>query len=411
MNAYLSPRWTSEYYDCSVPMTFDQYSNCGFSCLYCFSAYQRGIGAGKQDYFDKKVAAVSVKRIKNMFTDPQSSDFGEYIRQGKVMQWGGLSDPFCGFERTQGVGLELLRFFRELNYPICFSTKGTWWLNDERYVELFRDNPNWMVKVSIITLDADKAKQIEVGAPSPEARLEAISKIAALNCGGATLRLRPFMVGVTTPTHQELIKRAGAHGAKAISTEFFCLEQRSPSLRKGLRVISSLAGFDYMTFYRRYSSGAGYLRLNRNIKRRYVDEMEQAATDAGMAFHVSDAHFKERNATGSCCGLPESFNYSRGQFCEALVLCKQKGESRWPDISGEMEHLKGVVMTRASGFNIGSTHRRAQYRGFTLFDYLQFLWNNPKMGQSPYKMFEGVMKPTAKDDAGDLIYTLDRARL
>ncbi len=225
MKFYQSPRWTSEYYDCSVPMTFDQYSNCGFSCLYCFSAYQRGIGSGKQGYYNKNVFPVSIKRIHRMFLEPESSWFGEYIRQRKVMQWGGLSDPFCGFEQRQGIGLELLRFFRQIEYPICFSTKGTWWLNDERYTELFKGNKNWNVKVSIITLDADKAKRIEKGAPTPQDRLEAIGKIATLDCGGATLRLRPFMIGITTPTHQELIRLAGEAGATALSTEFFCLER------------------------------------------------------------------------------------------------------------------------------------------------------------------------------------------
>ncbi len=34
---YVSPRWTYEILDCSMPMTFDTYSNCAFQCVYCFS--------------------------------------------------------------------------------------------------------------------------------------------------------------------------------------------------------------------------------------------------------------------------------------------------------------------------------------------------------------------------------------
>jgi len=407
---YLSPRWTSEYYDCSMPMTFDQYSNCGFTCLYCFSAYQRGLsGHGKEAYFSKGIKAVNPNHIRQMFTELDSSTFGEYIKQRKVMQWGGLSDPFCGFERKYSIGLELLRFFREIDYPICFSTKGIWWLDDERYTELFRGNHNWNVKVSIITLDEAKAKRIEKGVPSPKARLEAIGKIANLDCGGATLRLRPFMIGITTPDHIELIAQAGKSGATALSTEFFCLEQRSSSLRNRLKEISALAGFDYLDFYRRFSIGAGYLRLNRNIKRKYVDEMEEAARKAGMRFYVSDAHFKERCHNGNCCGLSETFNYSRGQFCQALVICRKTGRVEWLDIAQDMEHLKRAQMVNS--INIGTSRRRAQFDGFSLFDYLKFLWNNPKVGQSPYKMFEGVMKPVDKDTEGNLIYALDRGRL
>lgn len=52
---YMSPRWTGEIADCSLPLTFDTYSNCSFGCVYCFSQYQRGIGGAKDDYFAKKV--------------------------------------------------------------------------------------------------------------------------------------------------------------------------------------------------------------------------------------------------------------------------------------------------------------------------------------------------------------------
>ena len=135
---YASPRWTAEYPDCSMPMTFDTYSNCAYGCIYCFSQFQRGLGLAKEKYLRKEVHAVNVEKIKRMFLDPDSTQFGEYIKARKVMQWGGLSDQFDEFEREYGVTLELLRFFREIDYPLCFSTKATWWLDDPRYTELFK---------------------------------------------------------------------------------------------------------------------------------------------------------------------------------------------------------------------------------------------------------------------------------
>ena len=411
MDYYLSPRWSGEVADCSMPMTFDQYSNCSFKCVYCFSYFQRAVNLGSRGYLSNEHKCVDIKKIKRMFTEPETSQFGEYIRQRKVMQWGGLSDPFCYFEKADGVGLELLKFFREIDYPICFSTKGTWWLEDERYTELFRGNQNWNVKVTIIAQDERKARLIERGTPSPRERLDAIEKIAKLNCGGATLRFRPFMFGISNPGHQDLVLEAGKRGATAVSLEFFCLERRSPGLRKRLQVVSDLAGFDYYDFYSKYSIGSGYQRLNRNIKRRFVDEIEEATRQAGMRFYVSDAHFKERCDNGSCCGLSKDWNYSRGQFCEALMICKAKGKVLWGDIAKEMEHLKGFLWSRAEGYNTNTLEKRAQFKDFTMFDYMHWLWNNPKAGQSPYTMFEGVMKPVGLDENGDLIYELDRARL
>ena len=137
-HTYSSPRWSGEVADCSLPMTFDTYSNCSFGCVYCFSQYQRGLGGGKDDYYAKRVEAVNVQRVKDIFTLKRESQFSQYVKERRTLQWGGLSDQFDGYERQHGVTLELLRFFKEIDYPITFSTKSTWWLDDPRYTDLFK---------------------------------------------------------------------------------------------------------------------------------------------------------------------------------------------------------------------------------------------------------------------------------
>lgn len=403
---YLSPRWSNEIADCSMPMTFDTYSNCSFGCMYCFSQNQRGIGGGKDKYLAKEVKAVNVDKIKRMFTDPDNygGQFAEYIRQRRVMQWGGLSDQFDGFEHKYGQTLELLRFFKEIDYPLCFSTKATWWTKDERYMELFRGQRNWNVKFSIITLDERKAHIIERGVPTPSERLAAIERIAKADAGGATLRLRPFVIGVSTPTYLDLIHEAGRRGATAVSTEFFCVEARSPVLRQFLPTLNDLCGFDVMAFYKKYSVSTGYMRLNRNIKRPFFERMKEACDDEGMRFYVSDAHFKEMCANGSCCGLPASWNYSRGQFCEALQICKEKGVVTWDEIKPDVESLHQYAWSRAEGYNCNTSEKVAHYYGMSMAEYMRWLWNNPQAGQSPYTMFEGIMTPRGKDSNGNLVY-------
>lgn len=412
MAYYQSPRWSAEIADCSMPMTFDTYSNCAFGCMYCFSQYQRGIGGAREHYLAKEVTAVNVERIKKLFTDPDqyAGQFAEYIKQRRVMQWGGLSDQFDGFERKYGKTLELLRFFKEINYPLCFSTKATWFTKDERYMSLIRGQRNWNFKFSIITLNEDKARVIEQGVPSPMERLAAIQRIAEAGAGGATLRLRPFIIGVSTPTYLDLIREAGSRGATALSTEFFCVEQRSPTLKAYMPTLSELCGFDLMAFYRKYSISSGYLRLNRKIKRPFIENMKSVCDEIGMRFYVSDAHFKELCCNGSCCGLPADWNYSKGQFCEALQLCKKHGQVTWDDIKGDIESLHQYDWGRAVGYNANSSEKRAHFYGMTMAEYMRWLWNNPQAGQSPYKMFEGVMQPAGKDANGNIIYAYNKER-
>lgn len=402
---YQSPRWSAEIADCSMPMTFDTYSNCSYGCLYCFSQYQRAIGNGKEEYLHKQVRSVNVERVKRIFLEPDRYQFGEYVKARKVMQWGGLSDQFDEFERRYGKTLELLRFFREIDYPLCFSTKATWWLDDSRYTELFKDNKKWNCKFSIITLDEDKARQIERGVDSPKKRLEAIGKFAALNAGGATLRFRPFVIGVSTPRHLDLIREAARQGATAVSTEFFCVEQRSQVLKDNMPIFNELCGFDVMRFYRKYSCSSGYLRLNRKVKEPFLLDMKRVCEEeCGMRFYVSDAHFKELCHNGCCCGLPENWNYSRGQWCNALQIAKANGTVRFSEISRDIYSLLKFDWGRAEGFNANSSEKRAKFAGMTMADYMRWLWNNPQAGQGPYKLFEGILVPTGKDENGDLIY-------
>lgn len=406
-NTYGSPRWTGEVADCSMPMTFDTYSNCSFGCLYCFSQFQRAIGGCKSHYLNKEVKSVNVSKIKKMFTDPDKygGQFKEYIKQRKVMQWGGLSDEFDGYERKYGVTLELLKFFKEINYPLCFSTKAVWFTQDERYMSLIRGQKNWNFKFSIITLDEHKAKIMEQGVPTPKERLQAINRIAEAGAGGATLRLRPFIIGLSTPTYTQLIQEAADAGANALSTEFLCLEQRSPVLKEKLKIFNELCGFDVLSFYKKYSCRGGYLRLNRHVKKPFVDKMEEVCRRNNMRFYVSDAHFKERCDNGSCCGLPSDWNYSRGQFCEALQIAKKKGFVTWDDIREDVEKiLSGFEMNRATGFQTNSSENRAKFMGVEFGEYVRYLWNTPNAGQSPYSLFEGILLPNGVDKEGNIIY-------
>lgn len=406
---YCSPRWTNEIADCSMPMTFDTYSNCSFGCLYCFSQFQRAIGKTKDAYLHKDVKSVNPDKIKRMFTDPDkyAGQFATYIKQRRVMQWGGLSDQFDNFERKYGVTLELLKFFKEIDYPLCFSTKATWWTKDPRYMDLFKGQHNWNVKISIITLDAEKARIVERGVDSPQERLDALGRIVEADAGGATLRLRPFIIGTSTPTYLDLIREAGKRGVTALSTEFMCVEQRSPTLKDWMPKLSDLAGFDLLAFYRKYSVSSGYLRLNRKIKEPFFKRMKEVCDEYGIRFYVSDAHFKEMCHNGSCCGLPPDWNYSRGQFCEALQIAKKNGIVKWGDICQDVEQLHGYMKQRATGFNNRTSEERAHFLDMTMADYLRWLWDNPQAGQSPYKLFEGILVPAGKDEAGHLIYKCD----
>lgn len=203
----------------------------------------------------------------------------------------------------------------------------------------------------------------------------------------------------------DLIHEAGQRGATALSTEFFCMEQRSNRLKEQRQLFKDLCGFDLFAFYKKYSVGCGYLRLNKKIKKPFFDKMKAVCDEYNMRFYVSDAHWKDMCHNGSCCGLPEDWNYSRGQFGEALQIAKKNGIVKYSDIREDIDKLlSGFLYKRAESFNTNSCEKRAHFEGMTMADYMRWLRNNPQSGQNIYKMFEGVVCPVGKDENGDLVY-------
>ena len=121
---------------------------------------------------------INVEKCKRIFSgEDTKSQFYKYIKDRRPIQYGGLSDQFDGYEKKYGKTYEMLKYMKSINYPICFSTKSAWVFNDPKYQELFKGADNWNVKFSIITLDEDDARKIEVGVPSPRKRLEAMKSI------------------------------------------------------------------------------------------------------------------------------------------------------------------------------------------------------------------------------------------
>jgi len=412
---YSSPRWSWEILDCAMPMTFDTYSNCAHQCAYCFSFFQRAIGASADDYLHHKVRSVDVSKVKRMFTDPDryAGQFAWYIKRKMVLQWGGLSDGFDWYERKFRKSLELLRFFREIDYPVSISTKGVWFLDDPEYVEVFRDARNIQMKYSIITTNVDHAAKLEAGTPTPAERFRALRRLKDLGIGVTTLRFRPYVIGISDISLESMMREASAAGVDSITAEFLCLESRSSqAAQERFRQMSRVAGYDMFTFYKENSTrGSGLLRLNYDMKRPHFDRMEALADKYGIPFFVSDAHHKERSVGTGCCGLPSTgplSNINRGQYSEAMQIAKAKGKVFWSDIAGFAEDLKNIKYATAQGFNKGNTQNRSDRAHHTMFDYMHEVWNNPRDGNSPARYFGGALVPAGVDAAGDLIYLFNK---
>lgn len=410
---YSSPRWTNEIADCSMPMTFDTYSKCSYNCMYCFSFFQKSHVLN--GYLGGNVRAVNPERVRNLFDHALKNDeegmtrtelqFFPYIQDRRIMQWGGLADEFDEWERKYGLTLELLRYFDSIDYPLSFSTKATWWTEDERYMELFRKHThNWHVKISIITYNEERARRIEKGVPTPKERLKAMKR---LTDGGThvTLRLRPYILGVSDD-YRRLISAAHEAGADSVTTEFFCLESRADErLKARYKEISDVIGFDIHKYYLDNSYQSGYKRLSKRIKRPIIADMEEYTKSLGMRFVSSDGHCRDFCSSCNCCGVPPGWGVDqKGHIGQAILIAKEKGEVHWSDIGESIEKYFGFRWSDTASYNTGSNKNRALRFNQTMAEFLRNNWNEPNKGTSPAKGYGGVLKPVGKDENGDIVY-------
>lgn len=399
---YNSPRWSSEFADCSLPMSLDTYSNCSYGCAYCFSQFQRGWGNSSGNYLSKSVKSVNPGKVVEIIKGERKSPFLKYVKDRRPIQYGGLSDQFDEFERKYGVTYEILKELKKVKYPISFSTKGAWCFFDEKYRKLFEGANFWHLKMSIITLDENDARQIERGVASPQKRLDAMREFKNLSQGSVTLRLRPFIVGVSSKTYLDLIVAAHDAGADSVTTEFLCIDNRmTPETKKSFQIISDVAGFDILQFYRAYSNGV-YKRLNGRIKAPYIEQMKELCEKLGMRFYVSDPHFKECSNNCCCCGLNTEWNYSHGNFAYALQLAKEKGVVYWKDIEKEMPFFEDTPAVKVLATL--KKRSRAEISNMSIKEYMHYLWNEIERPQSPYKVFRKALVPCGRDSEGNIIY-------
>ncbi len=352
------------------------------------------------------------EKVKKMFREPDSTMFGEYIKKRIPMQWGGLSDPFDLMEPKLGIGLELMKFFREIDYPISFSTKSVWMWKVPEYIEVLKGAKNFHFKITIITIDEEKARKVEQRVAAPSERLKTIEELVKLGVAGVTLRLRPFIIGVSSPRHLELIEEAAKRGAMGVSTEFFCLETRSKGdAKKRFKEISEAAGYDIREYYRMNTKGAGYLRLNYEVMRPYMEQMEQKCKELGIGFWVSDAKHKERSCSGACCGLPKDdyfSNFQKCQFTQAITIAKDKGEVRFSDIAQYPHDF--FEKSKAELIRHTNTKTDSKMRFQSIYDYMRSVWNTPKSNHSPYHYFDGMLIPTGLDENQDVIYKFNQEK-
>ena len=420
-------------YNIETKKNHNYFAGSGLLVHNCFAYYQKSWNPTSQTAAvnnpnNISLSAINVRDMIQAMEGKSKSKrnqlfYDHFYSRKFLLHWGGLADPFCTFERENGVTLELIKYLGETNYPTLFSFKGDTVL-DDAYLKVFdkyAKQGNFAFQVSIITADEKMARKVEVGVPSPARRLECLKTLHDMGYW-TILRLRPFIIGISDLTLTETLERALEAGINGISTEFMAVDCRcAGGMKERYKWLGEIIGVsDFMDYFYRLSpmERGTYRRLNRLVKEPYVKEIYQFCLKNHLTLGVSDPDYKELCTSGSCCGMPDNFpknrlmeNWSRDQLTYHLKEARRgfhrDGEQRilrFHDIYND----KQSPYLGEQGYGneyvgvIGKNYTERQL--ITLKTMMQEHWNNINSPNSPQNYLNGKVRAFGIDQDFNRLY-------
>lgn len=223
--------------NCHTGFQFDTYlEGCTHDCLYCY-AKKSGEDSNKWNNPSPKPVDLTYLwyQLYLTFEEKSSNHFLNIFLEKKVpIRIGSLSDAFIPIERRLKITYELIKILNYYHYPYLFVTRSSL-ISKEEYLEIL-DPKLASVHISIPSLDEEKTRSLEPGAPSPRERLQTL-KILKSNNIWVTARINPLFPSFS----DEYLTLGNRWDEDRAEFKFFSLDLISEIAKTGCTSI--LAGF------------------------------------------------------------------------------------------------------------------------------------------------------------------------
>lgn len=231
------------------------------------------------------------------------------IWNGETIVIGTATDPYQPAERsfrvTRGV-LEVLAAERGLSVVII--TKSALITRDADLLARLAARSSLTVHLSLITLDRELARRLEPRAPTPEARVRAVERLAAAGID-VGINIMPVLPGITDPPAMldALVQRVARSGASHINA--CALRLRATARRRYLPFIE--AEFPHLAARYRtaYAEGHQVSDRYREGLRRFLRERCQ---EHGIHYGTPDGAGRARDGTARA-GMAWNSGWNTGE--------------------------------------------------------------------------------------------------
>lgn len=320
---------------CPMPLNIDTWDGllCPYNCIYCFANAFRaslytaffdnsktmGLRHCNPDFYKKELDKLMVLRGKNPEELPTSNPVAKAIGLEIPMRFGIRFEDFLRNESRFGVSLELLKYLRDIEYPIMINTKSDL-VGRKEYVEAMSTNKaGAAVHITMISSDENLLSKIEPGAPSFQRRLEA-GRVLSEAGVRVVARIEPYLIFVNDSPDkvQEYMEQIWAAGIRNITFDTYSYTALNPGIRQNF--INK--GFD---FERMYLLGCDSQSLGSLLLGKFMDLFREN----GFSCSSFDMGNVPSNQQMICCEVGDSFsnfgfNYG-STVAAAWFIKKQRG--------------------------------------------------------------------------------------
>jgi DNA repair photolyase len=285
--------------------SINPYVGCAFGCAYCYARYahrytlERAAAAEPADkylrhdlesmpawlaferrIFVKQNAAAALRKVLRSGTARSKA----LLADGVVI--GTATDPYQPAERRYRVTRAVLEAIAEHpGMSVSIITKSPLVTRDVDVLARIAARADVTVHVSLITIDRELARRIEPRAPTPEARLRAVARLAEAGID-VGVNVMPVLPGITDgPDAMDALVRAVAR-AGATHIGACALRLRGTARRRYLPFIE--AEFPHLADRYRASYATGY-----NVGERYREGLKRHFAKLCAKYGIRNAFYDD----------------------------------------------------------------------------------------------------------------------
>ncbi len=197
--------------DISFDRSINPYRGCEHGCIYCFARPSHAyLGLSPGLDFETRIVA------KPNAPELLEAEIGRRGYAVAPIAFGTNTDPYQPIEAKLGIMRGCLQVLHDWNHPLSLVTRGATVMRDVDLLGAMAARGQVLAGVSITTLDAELARQMEPRAPAPATRLRMIRALAG---AGIPVRVMvaPVIPVLTEHEVERIMQAARDAGATAAS--------------------------------------------------------------------------------------------------------------------------------------------------------------------------------------------------